>query len=59
MTGVYKIEKTDPKVIEKRKSIEKSKSLGDSKKNNDQLEESFSEYCVPYCNKPERDDMLG
>ena len=53
------IEKTDLKTIEKKKSIEKSKPLGDSKGNNDQLEESSSEYCVPYCNKPERDDMLG
>ena len=53
------VEKIDPSTIKKRKSIEKSKSLGDSEKNNDQLEESTNEYCVPYCNKPERDDMLG
>ena len=53
------VEKSNPSTIEKKKSIEKSKSLGDPKKNNEELVESSSEYCVPYCKKPERDDMLG
>ena len=48
------------KSIEKRKSIEEKKStVGESKKDPEKLEESFSGYCLPYCDKPERDDMLG
>ena len=49
-------ENTNPSTIEKRKSIEKNNSVGGD---STQLEESSSGYCVPYCDKPERDDMLG
>lgn len=53
------VENTNPSSIEKRKSIENNKSVGESKKIQEQSEESSSGYCVPYCDKPERDDMLG
>jgi hypothetical protein len=59
------VENTNPiptekrKSIEENKSIEKNKSVGESIKRSDQLEESSSGYCLPYCDKPERDDMLG